>query len=343
MKAIIIIAIVLVIGLGLIGSLQTLSDIRQQECKADGGVMTGPLGCTTSHSDYAEPKASAEYFKSLGTSYSVQELLSNPNLIRIDKIEEGEGFVHLQSDGNGPEFHCASINVERLSEDKLVEYQQGNKTTRKFISVTDEKLKQVPQLKELIAATHQISIPFNDNSNAYFDGIDFVEYEFFLMDKMIEKYGGTQEDYFIKLDKDYEERLTNPAKQGFSNTFEAPRIIYDGNVYGIGGTVFWTSDEHNLHMSVHLMDKIDEEQKFVSLSDKDMRQIPKIKDAVEKIGIKQESVHAFKSMPEPEWNYYWDWYKEESSSQFDSDKDTGLSVSGFVYDDVHYSLGFVIC
>lgn len=113
-------------------------------------------------------------------------------------------------------------------------------------------------------------------------------------------------------------------------------------MYGIGGTAFWTSDEHNLHMSVRLMNEIDEEQKFVSLSDDDMKQIPKIKEAIEKIGIKQESVTAFKSMPEPEWNYYFDWYKEESSTQFDSD-DSDILISGFAYNGKHYSIGFGIC
>ncbi|QLH06670.1 hypothetical protein C5F50_05960 [Nitrosopumilus ureiphilus] len=56
-------------------------------------------------------------------------------------------------------------------------------------------------------------------------------YEFFLADKMIEKYGGTREDYFMKLNEYYEERLTNAKKQGFSNEFSAPSIIYHGNVY----------------------------------------------------------------------------------------------------------------
>lgn len=287
-----------------------------------------------------EPKSKTpEYYMSLGSEYSVEELLSDPSLIKIRKTSDNS--ITLQSDGVGREYGCASLSVERFSQDDLDEYVQRGEIPRKFLNITDDDLVHVPQLKELIAATHQIEIPYNDSVRVYFDGIDFVEYEFFLADKMIEKYGGTRDDYFMRLNSDYEERLTNPKKQGFSNEFDAPRIIYDGNVYAISGTVFWTSDEHNLSMSLHLRGD-DDGHKTVTLTDDDMEKVPKFKEAIGKIGLKQESVRSHKSLPEPEWNYYRQWYAEKSES-LESAYEDRIRVSGFVYGDEHYSVSFGIC
>jgi len=54
-KLLIIIGIILGVGVLLILSLNALSDIRKQECKADGGVVIGPFSCVISHADYDAP------------------------------------------------------------------------------------------------------------------------------------------------------------------------------------------------------------------------------------------------------------------------------------------------
>lgn len=274
-------------------------------------------------------------------NYSVQELLDDPSLIPIEHIEEK--YIRLKPDGDGLGYSCASIGLERLSFDKVKRYTTPNQISPQFFTVTDDELENVPQLKPLIAATHQIEIPYNDSVRIYFDGIEYVEYEFFLADKSIEKYGGTREDYFMKLDSDYEERLTNPEKQGFSNEFLAPQIIYNEKIYAIGETVFWISDEHNLHMSVHLQDTVDDEQKFISLTDEDMKKLPKIKNAILNIGTVQEYVLAFKGVPEPEQKTYHDWYIGKARDNFGNDGERMESFSGFIYDDEYYEMNFPIC
>ncbi len=284
---------------------------------------------------------SPQHYMSLGTKYSVDELLSNPELIRIDRVDDEH--VHLMPDGKGSKYHCASLTLERLSNEELSSYLERTDPKYKFLNATDGDLAKVPQLRELIAATHQIPFPYNDFVHVNFDGVEFVEYEFFLMEKMMEKYGGNMDDYFMRLSADYEERLTNPKKQGFSNEFSAPRIIYNETVYAVGGTVFWTSDEHNLSMSLHLKDSV-EDKKFITLSESDMEQIPKFREGIERIGQKQESITAFKGIPELEWNYYLEWYREEIKNQFGPDnKSQRTSVAGFHYDGDYYNLGFIIC
>ena len=94
-------------------------------------------------------------------------------------------------------------------------------------------------------------------------------------------------------------------------------------------------------MSVHLKENIDESKKIVTLNHKDMESIQKIREAIEKIGTELESVVTFKGLSEePDWNEYREWYTKKSAEQFDTDD---VYVSGFVYEDEYYDLGFLIC
>ena len=155
----------------------------------------------------------------------------------------------------------------------------------------------------------------------------------------MKKYGDSQEDYFVKLDKDYEERFTNPAKQGFTNSFEAPVIVYNDDAYTIDGTVFWKSDEHEpIRMGVYPKDAIEEDEKFIMLTDEDMKSIPKIKEAIENIGTVKESISAYKGLPEDQWNEYQEWFKQKSQDRLSTDRFRLLQ-----YDEQFYSVGFGIC
>jgi len=273
--------------------------------------------------------------------YSVKELLENTDLIPIRF--SNDHLISLISDKVKSEYACASLSLDRLPLDQLQYYVKPNQTNPKFFSITDKELDTHPELKLLIAASNLIEFPYDDSIRFYFDGVDFVEYEFFLVDKAIEKYGGVRND-FITLDSDYEKILTNPKKQGFENRFEAPQIIYNGKIYRIGGTIFWTSDETNLDMSLQLRDSVDEEKKFIELSDEDMKKIPKIKDAIDGMGKVQEKVYASIGMVEnPDWINYSDWYGDKITANMEDDQDHENAFSGFTYDDQFYELSFPIC
>lgn len=255
----------------------------------------------------------------------------------VAKIEDR--YIHLN-----PVDMCATISLERLSFDEVTKHQQLGEKDRVYMEVTDEDLKEAPVLKELIQSTHHLDFSLNDNASAEMGLRELVDYEFFLMEKAVEKYGDAKEDYFLKLDEDLDERLADPTKQGFSNEFDAPQIVYNDKVYVISRTVFWTSDEHETRfLSVHLQDELKDDEKFVTLTDEDMKSIPKIKQAIGKIGTEFESVVAFKGMVEdPDWNYYRNWFKEKSTEQFGPDDKTRY-VAGFVYEDEYYEVGFPIC
>ncbi len=272
------------------------------------------------------------YQQNLKNSKITHESKSGP--LDIASIEDR--YIHLN-----PADMCATISLELMSPDEAEQRKSGIRDIV-FLEFDEKDIEEMPILDELIRATHHLEFPANDHSNAEMDMRELVDYEFFIMEKAIEKYDDSKEDYFMKLDPDLDERLADPRKQGFSNEFIAPQIIYDDNVYVLSHTVFWVSDEHEMQsMSVHLKENIDESKKIVTLNHKDMESIPKIREAIERIGTELESVVAFKGLSEePDWNEYREWYTKKSAEQFDTDD---VHVSGFVYEDEYYDLGFLIC
>ncbi len=275
----------------------------------------------------------ADYYRqNLKSSKIAHE--SESEQLDIASIEDR--YIHLN-----PADMCATMSLEFMSPDELEQIKSGTKNVV-FLELADKDIEEMPILDELIRATHNLEFPSNEYAHAKMGMGELVDYEFFIMEKAIEKYGDSKEDYFIKLDPDLDEKLADPKKQGFSNEFIAPQIVYKDNVYVLGHTVFWVSDEHEMQsMSVHLKENLDESQKFVTLNDEDLESIPKIGKAVTKIGTELESVVAFKGVPEnPDWNDYREWYANKSAEQFGTDD---VHVRGFIYENEHYDLGFLIC
>ena len=267
---------------------------------------------------------------------SFDQIQSNHDLIKQNIIRIENGRISLY-----PENTCALIVVNLLTEQDIQRYKNDKQglNENNILQITDRDFDEIPIIGELILAVNSLDFPFNEHSSAYMDGLTFVDHEFFLMDKAIQKYGGSQDDYFIKLDEDYKERFSNPKKQGFSNTFEAPLIIYDNKTYSIGGTVFWTSDEHEpMRMTVSPVDEIEKGDKFIVLTDDDMRSVPEIKQAIEGIGMTEESIHGRKGLPEDTQNEYMEWFKEKSQERLNADRFRLIEYDGSLY-----SVGFAIC
>jgi len=110
-------------------------------------------------------------------------------------------------------------------------------------------------------------------------------------------------------------------------------------VYSIGGTMFWMSNEHDpISMSVSPKDSIEDDEKFITLTDEDMKSIPRIKEAIENIGTVKESIFGNKGLPEEQSNEYIEWFKQKSQDRLNVDKFRLIQ-----YDEQIYSVGFSIC
>ncbi|BDQ30517.1 hypothetical protein [Nitrosopumilus zosterae] len=263
-----------------------------------------------------------------------ESFLQKSKLLDIAEIEENRIALN-------PTDTCAHISLRLLSADKLAQYHTRDKEIQ-FFEITDTDLKELPVLDELIRATHHLEFTTNEDAHAEISLRELVDYEFFIMEKAIGKYDDSQDDYFVKLDGNLDEKLADPKPQGFSNEFLSPQLVYDDNVYVLSHTVFWVANEHETQsISVHLRNSIDNDKKFITLTEKDMESIPKIKQAIEKIGTEFESIVAYKGLPEnPDWNEYREWFGQKKTEQFNLDE---TYVPGFVYNDEYYDLGFPIC
>ena len=267
---------------------------------------------------------------------TLQEIDDSSDSLNLNIARIEDGLISLY-----PENTCASLDLNRLTAQDIQRYKNDEKglDENNILQITSKDLKEIPNIQELIYAVHSIEFPYNKYSSASLDGMTFVEYELFLMDKSMKKYGDSKGDYFKKLDGDYEERFTNPAKQGFTNHFEAPVILYNDDAYSVSGTYFWTSDEHEpRRMSFFPIDDINDDEKFITLTDEDMKSVPKIKDAIASIGTIKESVSASKGLPEDQWNQYREWFKQKSQDSLNSDRFRLIQ-----YDNHLYSIGFGIC
>ena len=262
-----------------------------------------------------------------------------PETYILDIAEIDKNRILLNPTGT-----CAAIHLDRLSSDELERRMQHSERERLYFQMTKDILDEAPVFQNLIQATHHMDFPSNDRSNVEIGLRELVDYELFLMDKAIEKYADTREDYFLKLDGNLDEKLSNPKPQGFSNEFAAPLIVYDDKAYVLGKTVFWVADEHEPRsLSVKLQDKIDKDRKFVTMTDEDLESIPKIKHALDNIGTTSEEITAIIGMGEEHsWSFYLDWVKQKSIEQFGAENRTSIHA-GFVYDGEYFETAFSIC
>lgn len=102
-RLLIIIGVILGIGFILIISLNELSDIRKQECKADGGVVIGPFSCVFSRADYADPLTRFEEGPDVATL--------NPN--------ESDSELKIRSTDTNSEPATSPLEIKVVSENQV--------------------------------------------------------------------------------------------------------------------------------------------------------------------------------------------------------------------------------
>lgn len=87
------------------------------------------------------------------------------------------------------------------------------------------------------------------------------------------------------------------------------------------------------------------EIKFLSIDDDDLKEVPIMSElirATHQIPFPlNNGITASKGLVEdPDWNDYLEWYDQKKTEQFNLDE---VRVSGFVYNEEYYSIGFSIC
>ena len=99
------------------------------------------------------------------------------NGLDVARIENGK-FISLY-----PEDECTSIHLTRLASTALLE---GPDVEIEILELREEDFVKVPELKELIMATHLVDFSLNNDASIELSILELLDYEYNLMEKSIQ-------------------------------------------------------------------------------------------------------------------------------------------------------------
>lgn len=185
---------------------------------------------------------------------------------------------------------------------------------KNIMTLSDSDLSEISHLSDLVKKASN-KVEYNQDSIISLHSSELNQYYQFLDNKLQEQHG-------VRLNSDKQFLLIN----------------YDGIVYYVAGIV-----PVNVEQDIDIMVSKDVYVKFpeISLDDKDMENIPKIKEGIENIGTYQISSFESAGIGEGEFERYEKWLATKYEEQFGNS--TGAPISYFRYKDSYYSVSFAIC
>lgn len=265
----------------------------------------------------------------MGVITSLEKIREEPSRIKNNIVEILDGHVAYLY----PIPQCHSISVDKYGDYDIKRNEKEGFNSKNVFELKQNNLKDFPVLEELIYGTQQIEPPLNNESRVWMSIMQFVDYEMFLMNKAIAKYGDSQEDYFRSFDIDFNH---NPEdNRTFENDFESPWIVYNDTMYEVRGTTFLVDDLDELRYFILYPRDDSDHHKFVVLDENDMESVPLLKQAITEIGTMTESVTAFKGVDEETKSHYNDWFRKN----LDFDRELSKSYL-FKHDSNFYLIEF---
>ncbi|MCH7561136.1 MAG: hypothetical protein IIC67_07200 [Thaumarchaeota archaeon] len=235
---------------------------------------------------------------------------------------------------NGYSSYNEGIGLTRFSEDEFQKYvkEAGSLENLNIIKLTDEELKKIPIIKELIEKSLRKEFPLNRVGilNSTLDEIKSNHY--FVAQKYAAKYNKNPDSYFST-------RLPEENQlEKFPNSYW---YEYDGRFFKYGERYysFYDTDQlvnyvdpHRIEVGV-LKHDLTQDRFYVELTDDDWQHIPKVKEAIDKIGTLQEDIRVQVGMSQSDLNKYQQWIENYR----------GMVVGSFLeYEGEHYRIAFWI-
>ena len=271
----------------------------------------------------------------------------------IEEIPKNEKTL----EPTGHTWDCASVSVEKLSSYDLEILQNiPNKDPSKFLKFTDDNLERSKILRTLVDAVNSKEYPLNERGYAELEVEEVIKIQQILFEKLISKYGGTENDYSQEADpmQYYDD---DPIKwkqdkhrwEGYLTGFYAPTIIYHENLYDING-LGSSIRSHNLEetINIQLLDvtkgeylEHDPERKFIEITENEIDMMPGVKDAILQIGTWETSVTERQYTGDKIQQEAMDFFREETQKQF-PEFENGYVVD-FTYDGNHYRTEYLVC
>jgi hypothetical protein len=244
------------------------------------------------------------------------------------------GLFHLYIATNEPSTYDEGVGLTHFSDDEFQKFvkEEGSIENLNVIKLTDEELEKVPVIKEMIEKSLREEFPLN--SVGILDStLDEIKHNHnYVAQKYATKYNKNADSYFsTKLpDKSQLEKFPDSYWHEYEGRFfkygEKYYSFYDNNLLVNYG------DPHRIEVGV-LKHDLTPDRFYVELTDDDWQNIPKVKEAMDKIGTLQEDIRVQTGLPKSELIKYRAWV----------DDSRGMVVGSFLeYRGEYYRISFWI-
>lgn len=244
-------------------------------------------------------------------------------------------LFYLFITANGFSFYNEGIRVDRYSANELekdlkAEYMQGVQIQ----TITDEDLKFVPKIKELIKKSLTKEFPANPTGTISITYDELYNFQQQYSKILAEKYSKNSTDFFTA-NNDIREEYLAIDPTAYLRSFEGRYFEYDGKQYGVGPNklyVPYIEDEGPSRLEVYKTNGPlrEKDHTWADLSEKHVDLKPLIVVAINDIGQQQENIEIQNSMSSVEVSIYKKWYQQNITSNI------------FEYDGNYFRIGFWI-
>jgi len=263
-----------------------------------------------------------------------QKMKTRNKIIILTIILLTIGLFYLYIATNGSSIYDEGIELTRFSDNEFQKYVkvEGSIENVNVIKLTDEELEKVPVIKDLIEKSLREEFPLN--SVGILDStLDEIKHNHnYVAQKYAAKYNKNADSYFsTKLpDKSQLEKFPDSYWHEYEGRFfkygEKYYSFYDNNLLVNYG------DPHRIEVGV-LKHDLTPDRFYVELTDDDWKHIPKVKEAMDKIGTLQEDIRVQTGLPKSELIKYRAWV----------DDSRGMVVGSFLeYRGEYYRISFWI-
>ena len=233
---------------------------------------------------------------------------------------------------NGFSFYNEGLHVDRYSTDELkkdlkADYMKGVQIQ----IITDDDLKSVPKIKELIEKSLTKEFPVNRTGKVLSDKDTLKKYHQYYAIILAEKYSKDPEEFVRILPAHPSDLEEYPDTYKYE--FDGDYFEYNGIQYGWSNSHFIDYGKDNLANieSYKVNNPLDSERHtWAILTDEDFEKMPLLLLAINNIGTLQENIEVQNSMPSAEVDRYKKWFAQNITSNI------------FEYDGNYFRIGFWI-
>ncbi len=187
-----------------------------------------------------------------------------------------------------------------------------------IVSLTDEDLKEVPKVKDLINKALSLEFPKNKAGTAPISYEQLDNFQLQYAHILAEKYSRNSTSFFEKQDVSEKQLVLEPTL--YLRQFEAYYFEYENKQYGIGPTRMYVPNfekPETFYLEVYKTNGPlrEKDHTWADLTDKGLEIEPLIIAAIDNIGKLEENIEVQNGMSSDDVDRYEKWIRENISSQ----------------------------